>query len=33
MIARKEHLVSAAGVDAGCGFARKIGLLLILICP
>jgi hypothetical protein len=33
MIARKEHLISAAGIHAGYGFARKTGLLLILICP
>jgi hypothetical protein len=33
MIAPKEHLISAAGIHAGNGFARKIGLLLILICP
>jgi hypothetical protein len=33
MIALKEHLISAAGMHAGCGSAREIGLLLILICP
>jgi len=33
MIAPKEHLFPAAGIYAGCGRAREIGLLLILICP
>jgi hypothetical protein len=33
MIAPKEHLFPAAGIHAGIGCAREIGLLLILICP